>query len=388
MSTAFQPPPDFTPASSPSPALPTAVVAGAAGAPSTAVASAPVGSPPILCEYLSPHVLKKEVIHLLEVKPARFFCTKDFRKNSAVLFWNLMWSVKAATRRARRGRPELSQHTDTLAALLPNGLLTCVCVFDLICFVCRHFTNQCLPVDFLIRREPKSAQARSGMHTPLSSHAQQRSSSTAAKDAEASAARRRKRRQDSISAAPAAPAPMDDFERAIAVARASGVGRSFGYGTGGMVSGTGAVGISLGDLMRTRGAGTGVTIQPASASAQHSASQSINEAIMLEEEEFDDGESDEYDEEDEEEQQQQQQPEREPQDSVVIDRPPFQAPSALSPLHEEVPEGASPASMSHAASSNADASAASADQQQPPVATTPTTSQSASQASQSQRHLQ
>lgn len=53
------------------------------------------------------------------------------------------------------------------------------------------------------------------------------------------------------SSAPLPPA-LDDFERTILQARASGVGRAFGYGTGGMVSGAGAVGISLGSMLRTR----------------------------------------------------------------------------------------------------------------------------------------
>jgi hypothetical protein len=159
-------------------------------------------SAPLLVEYLSPRVLKKEVIHLLEVRPARFFTTREFRKNSPALFWNLLW----------------------------------------------HFTNQCFPVDFLLRREKVAEASQAGR-------------------------RRRKRREvesgstvpsgasdvssvsfgsSSSASVPAPVSPLDDYERVIAASRQSGVGRAFGYGSGGMVSGQGAVGISLGALLRTR----------------------------------------------------------------------------------------------------------------------------------------
>lgn len=86
-----------------------------------------------------------------------------------------------------------------------------------------------------------------------------------------------------FSSAAAAGSPLDDFERTIQQARASGVGRAFGYGTGGMVSGAGAVGISLGSMLRTRDS----SMQRPSAM----------EATM-EEDEQDDSEGDEEDDED------------------------------------------------------------------------------------------
>lgn len=137
------------------------------------------------------------------------------------------------------------------------------------CFCClirvfaRHFTNQCLPIDFLIRREPKPVQRATHLSeacsTPQSTKSRtlnglvrrrrrQQSGSYASSVHSASESTRS---LDSASAA-AFPPTLDDFERTIQQARASGVGRAFGYGTGGMVSGAGAVGISLGSMLRTR----------------------------------------------------------------------------------------------------------------------------------------
>lgn len=141
-------------------------------------------SPPIIVEYLSPRVLKKEVIHLLEVKPPRYFTTRAFRKSSPALFWNLIW----------------------------------------------HATNQCLPIDFIIRKVRRPVDPASPSH-----HADH---------GDGDGVRRSSSRFSSL--------PLDDFDRAILYTRHLGIGRSFGYGSGGSVSGTGAVGISLGSIMRVR----------------------------------------------------------------------------------------------------------------------------------------
>ena len=212
----------------------------------------PQRNPPIYCEYLSPRVLKKEVMHLLEVKSARYFTSRDFRKNSPVLFWNLMWS--ATTNTLRRRRVECKQETK-----FDVHIAVCCSLF---CFL-RHFTNQCLPIDFLIRREPKPLQRATHLSESCSTP-----QSTKARTTTNGLVRRRRRQQSgssfassvksasestrSLDSASSFSPPLDDFERTIAMARASGVGRSFGYGTGGMVSGAGAVGISLGSMLRTR----------------------------------------------------------------------------------------------------------------------------------------
>jgi hypothetical protein len=83
-------------------------------------------SPPILCEYLSPRVLKKEIIHLLEVRPARYFCTRSFRKNSAVLFWNLMWSATFFDR-SGENNPLVLFHACCVVFCIIAHLVVCVC---------------------------------------------------------------------------------------------------------------------------------------------------------------------------------------------------------------------------------------------------------------------
>lgn len=159
-----------------------------------------VPAPPILVEYLSPRVLKKEVLHLLEARPPRYFCSRACRRTSPVLFWNLVW----------------------------------------------HFTNQCLPVDFLLREETTTTRRNKKRNVAA---ALKRQNSRREEDSPTNGAppTATATRVDSDSSP-----PLDEYDRVIAASRASGVGRAFGYGSGGLVSGEGAVGISLGSLMRVQ----------------------------------------------------------------------------------------------------------------------------------------
>jgi hypothetical protein len=47
----------------------------------------------VICEYLSPLVLKKEVDTILLNKSGDFLASKQFRRTSPACFWNLAWHL-------------------------------------------------------------------------------------------------------------------------------------------------------------------------------------------------------------------------------------------------------------------------------------------------------
>ena len=179
---------------------------------STPPSSATDLSPPLVLEYLSPFVLKKELVHLLELRRPTYLTSRRFRESSPAIFWNILW----------------------------------------------HSTNQCLPIDFIISKVKPTAEdkinsnhmhhARANVHNPTEVDASRQISSSSVNSSSSS----RLSGSRSPSSSPSRPRTrFDCYERVLSLTRSYGVGREFGYGSGGFVAGVGAVGISLGAIMRS-----------------------------------------------------------------------------------------------------------------------------------------
>jgi len=225
--------------------------------PSASSDSVPATNPssppaPLWCEYLSPRVLKKELLRLLSVKPARYLCTRSFRRGekSSVLFWNLMW----------------------------------------------HLTNHAFPIDFLIRGNNHKQQAAAS-----STATTKQSNETSTVESEAHGMHSRSHPSNSVRSSTRnnnkrAAQPIDAFQRSVLASRASGIGRNFGYGSGGIVAGAGAVGMSLAGVMQRQEANSEQMQQTIHHFLTHSYSYSQHQ--LPSDDELDDAELSTFDDED------------------------------------------------------------------------------------------